>query len=55
MPRRAAAFYEDLRRRRTMQDFSDSRVPRHIIERCILTAGSASSGAHMQPWHFVCR
>jgi iodotyrosine deiodinase len=53
MPRRATAFYEDMRRRRTVRDFSTRSVPRDIIERCILTAGTAPSGAHMQPWHFV--
>jgi iodotyrosine deiodinase len=53
MQRRAAAFYEDLRRRRTVRDCSGRPVSRDIIERCILTAGTAPSGAHMQPWHFV--
>jgi iodotyrosine deiodinase len=53
MQRRAAAFYEDMRRRRTVRDFSSRPVPRDVIERCILTAGTAPSGAHMQPWHFV--
>ena len=53
MQRRATAFYEDMRRRRTARDFSARPVPREIIERCILTAGTAPSGAHMQPWHFV--
>jgi nitroreductase len=28
-------------------------VPREIIENAIRTAGSAPSGANMQPWHFV--
>lgn len=53
MRRRATAFYEDMRRRRTVRDFSSRPVPREIVERCILTAGTAPSGAHMQPWHFV--
>lgn len=53
MQHRAARFYEDMRRRRTVRDFSAKRVPRDIIEQCILTAGTAPSGAHMQPWHFV--
>lgn len=53
MGRRASAFYEDMRRRRTVRDFSARPVPRDIIEQCILTAGTAPSGAHMQPWHFV--
>jgi nitroreductase len=28
-------------------------VPREIIEECLLVAGSAPSGANLQPWHFV--
>jgi nitroreductase len=28
-------------------------VPRSIIEKCLLAAGTAPSGAHQQPWHFV--
>jgi nitroreductase len=53
MRRRAASFYEDLRRRRTVRDFSDRPVPRDVIERCIQTAGTAPNGANMQPWHFA--
>jgi nitroreductase len=53
MAQRAAAFYEDLRRRRTVREFSDRPVPREIIEHCLLAAGTAPNGANMQPWHFV--
>lgn len=53
MERRAAAFYADLRRRRTVRDFSTRPVPRAVIEDCLRTAGTAPSGANMQPWHFV--
>jgi iodotyrosine deiodinase len=53
MEARAAAFAADLARRRTTRHFSDRPVPRSIIESCILAAGSAPSGAHQQPWHFV--
>ncbi|MGH9408533.1 MAG: nitroreductase family protein [Vicinamibacterales bacterium] len=53
MARRAAAFYEDVRRRRTVRDFSDRSVPRQIIENCLQAAGTAPSGANMQPWRFV--
>ena len=42
-----------MRRRRTVRDFSDRAVPREVIEHALLTAGSAPSGAHRQPWHFV--
>jgi nitroreductase len=53
MRARAHAFCADLSRRRTVRDYSDRPVPRQIIERCILAAGSAPSGANLQPWHFV--
>ena len=53
MNRRASAFLEDLRRRRTVREFSDRPVPREVVERCILAAGTAPNGANMQPWHFV--
>jgi iodotyrosine deiodinase len=50
---RAAAFYRQLDRRRSVRQFSDRPVPREIIEDCIRVAGTAPSGAHMQPWHFA--
>ena len=53
MKRRAAAFYEDVRRRRTVRDFSDRAVEREVIDDCLRAAGTAPSGANMQPWHFV--
>ena len=53
MRRRADSFLETLRSRRTVRHFHDRPVPRDIVERCILTAGSAPSGANRQPWRFV--
>lgn len=53
MRERAAAFYEEVRRRRTVRDFSDRPVPRSVIEKCISSAGTAPSGANLQPWRFV--
>ena len=53
MGRRAAAFLELMRRRRTVREFSGQPVPREVIEDCLRTAGTAPSGANMQPWHFV--
>lgn len=53
MQRRAAEFFADVRRRRTVRDFSDRPVPRDIIENCLRAAGTAPSGANQQPWHFV--
>ena len=50
---RATEFYQFLNRRRTVRHFSDRPVSREIIEDCIRCAGTAPSGAHQQPWHFV--
>ena len=46
-------FYKFLKRRRTVRDFSEKDVPLEVIENCILTAGTAPSGANLQPWQFV--
>ena len=53
MRRRARDFLEEMRRRRTVRDFSDRPVPRDVVEDCLLTAGTAPNGANRQPWHFV--
>ncbi|MCW8805081.1 MAG: nitroreductase family protein [Ignavibacteriaceae bacterium] len=53
MLNRSKAFYEDIKRRRTVRDFSDQPVPKEIIENCIKSAGTAPNGANLQPWHFV--
>lgn len=50
---RAEAFSTELRRRRSVRDFSSDPVPRAVIESCLLAAGSAPNGANLQPWHFV--
>lgn len=53
MVRRAASFYAEMRRRRTVRDFADTPVPRAVIEDAIRTAGTAPSGANQQPWFFA--
>jgi len=53
MQQRAADFLAEMRRRRTVREFSNRPVPREVIENCLRAAGSAPSGANMQPWHFV--
>ena len=53
MVARAEAFYDEIRLRRTIRDFSDRQVPREIIENCIRAAGTAPNGANLQPWQFV--
>ncbi|MEP7028661.1 MAG: nitroreductase family protein [Candidatus Eisenbacteria bacterium] len=39
--------------RRTVRQFSPDPVPRGLIESALAIAGTAPSGAHRQPWHFV--
>lgn len=53
MKRRAAEFYEQMKTRRTVRQFSDRPVPREIIDDCIRAAATAPSGANLQPWLFV--
>ena len=53
MRERVERFYQDMARRRTVRDFSDRPVPRDIIETALRAAGTAPSGANLQPWHFV--
>lgn len=53
MKDRARAFYEEARRRRTIREFSPRAVEREVIENCLRTAGTAPSGANLQPWHYV--
>ncbi len=51
--RRAGEFYAQLNTRRTVREYSNQNVPFELIEKAILTAGTAPSGANMQPWRFV--
>jgi len=53
MQRQAQAFHEQMRRRRSVRQFSDRPVPRELIEACLRAAGTAPSGANLQPWQFV--
>jgi nitroreductase len=45
-------FYQWLDKRRTVRDFSDKPIPKELIENLILSASTAPSGAHKQPWVF---
>ncbi|MDB4069008.1 nitroreductase family protein [Pseudomonadales bacterium] len=53
MRQRSRDFFEAAQRRRSIRQFSDRPVPREIIEQCLLTAGTAPSGANTQPWYFA--
>jgi len=53
MAERAAAFRDELARRRSIRDFSARQIPEGVLEACLETANSAPSGANLQPWHFA--
>ena len=53
MRARAAEFRVEMQRRRSLRSFSERPVPREVLEDCLRAAGSAPSGANLQPWHFV--
>lgn len=41
-----------LNERRSVREFSSKPIPKEIIENLILSASTAPSGAHKQPWTF---
>ena len=50
---RSKDFFYWMESRRTVRDYSPRKIPKAVIENAIRTAGTAPSGANMQPWHFV--
>ncbi|GAB3227905.1 nitroreductase family protein [Algoriphagus aestuariicola] len=48
----ALDFYQSMNQRRTVREFDSRPIPKAVIEHLILTAGTAPSGAHKQPWTF---
>lgn len=52
MQRRALEFYEWMDTRRTVREFLPDPIPEGILENILLTASTAPSGAHKQPWTF---
>lgn len=46
-------FHQALELRRSVRSFSPDAVSLQVIENCIRTAGTAPSGANLQPWHFA--
>lgn len=52
MTNRSREFREWLDKRRTVRTFSDKAVPKEVMENIIMSASSAPSGAHKQPWTF---
>jgi len=52
MLRRAYEYYNFMDTRRSIRHFSNKEVPRELIEKLVMTAATAPSGAHKQPWTF---
>ena len=46
-------FFNKIKTRRTIRDFSSKDISIEILENAIKAAGRAPSGANQQPWHFV--
>ena len=46
-------FFNKIKTRRTIRDFSSKEIPVEVLENAIKAAGRAPSGANQQPWHFV--
>ena len=53
MIKRSQKFYQEIKRRRTVREFSDRAIPDEVIKNCLRAAGTAPNGANKQPWHFV--
>ena len=52
MEARSEAFYQWLDKRRSVRAISDEPVDEKVIKNIILSASTAPSGAHKQPWTF---
>ncbi len=48
----ALEFYQSMNQRRTVREFDSRPIPKEVLDHIILTAGTAPSGAHKQPWTF---
>eukprot|EP01060_Flectonema_neradi_P035853 TRINITY_DN670_c0_g1_i1.p1 TRINITY_DN670_c0_g1~~TRINITY_DN670_c0_g1_i1.p1 ORF type:complete len:323 (+),score=66.25 TRINITY_DN670_c0_g1_i1:99-971(+) len=53
MKEKARSFYEHINKRRTVRAYSPETFPVSIIEDCVRAAGTAPSGANLQPWTYV--
>ena len=50
---RSKKFYEKIKKRRSIREFSTKKINDKIIESAVLSAASAPNGANLQPWHFA--
>ena len=52
MLERSRSYFEWMDQRRTVRDIGNQPVPKEVIEQIVMTASTAPSGAHKQPWTF---
>ncbi len=52
MVKKIEAHYQFMDQRRSLREFSDKSVDKAVIEKLIMAASTAPSGAHKQPWTF---
>jgi nitroreductase len=52
LKQRSLDFYHQMDKRRSVRTFSNEDIPQKVIEQLIMTASTAPSGAHKQPWTF---
>eukprot|EP01064_Diplonema_japonicum_P003467 TRINITY_DN1222_c1_g2_i4.p1 TRINITY_DN1222_c1_g2~~TRINITY_DN1222_c1_g2_i4.p1 ORF type:complete len:322 (+),score=101.22 TRINITY_DN1222_c1_g2_i4:84-968(+) len=53
MQKKSEDFYKHINNRRTVREYSSEKFPVSIIEECVRAAGTAPSGANLQPWTYV--
>ena len=51
--KRSKIFYNLIKKRRSIRNFSQKNIEDNIIINAIKSAGTAPNGANLQPWHFV--
>lgn len=49
---KSESFYAFANKRRTVREFSKKPIPEAVLDNVLLTASTAPSGAHKQPWTF---
>ena len=52
MIERSKSFFDWADKRRSVRDFDSKPVPKEVMENILMTASTAPSGAHKQPWTF---
>jgi iodotyrosine deiodinase len=53
MKQRSQEFFKQMDTRRSVRMFASTPVPDEVLKNIVLTAGTAPSGAHKQPWFFA--